>query len=119
MAVQPVMAGDIRTLWTLIQELAEHEHRLDQFRATEADWQATILGTHSRVEVILAWHGHKAVGYALFYLVFSTFCGQFALYLEDTYVNYPTAKAGGLPSPGKPGRASGPVDDGPPSRKTV
>ncbi|MER3402967.1 MAG: hypothetical protein C4337_06635, partial [Armatimonadota bacterium] len=26
------------------------------------------------------------------------------------YVNYPTAKAGGLPSPGKPGRASGPVD---------
>lgn len=35
------------------------------------------------------------------------------------HVNYPTAKAGGLPSPGEPGRASGPVDGGPPYRSTV
>lgn len=34
-------------------------------------------------------------------------------------VNYPTAKAGGLPSPSEPGRASGPVDGGPPCRSTV
>jgi hypothetical protein len=34
-------------------------------------------------------------------------------------VNYPTAKAGGLPSPDEPGRVSGPVDSGPPSRRTV
>jgi len=39
--------------------------------------------------------------------------------LAVSLFNCPTAKAGGLPSPGKPGRASGPVDDGPPPRETV
>jgi hypothetical protein len=34
-------------------------------------------------------------------------------------VNYPTAKAGGLPSPAEAGRASGPVDGGPPPRRAV
>lgn len=83
--IEPVRAGDIPTLWTLIRELAEYERRLDQFQATEADLESAILGSHSPVEAVLAWHGHKAVGYALFCPVFSTFRSHFALYLEDTY----------------------------------
>lgn len=74
------------TLLQLIRQLAAYERRLEQVVATEADLERTLLGQSPVAEAVLAWQGAQAVGYAVYYPVFSTFRGRAALYLEDIFV---------------------------------
>lgn len=84
--IRPVQREDLTRLLQLIRELAEYERRLEQVVATEADLERALFGERPVAEAALAWQGERAVGYALFYPVFSTFRGRAALYLEDVYV---------------------------------
>lgn len=84
--IAPAQPNDLSRLLELIRQLAEYEHRLDQVKATEEDLERALFGERPVAEAVLAWHGENAVGYALFYPVFSTFRGRAALYLEDVYV---------------------------------
>ncbi|CUU38523.1 MAG: GNAT family N-acetyltransferase [Armatimonadetes bacterium] len=84
--IEPVQPDQVGLLLELIRQLAEYERRLDQVQATEADLRAALFREGSPVRAVLAWRGQEAVGYALYYPVFSTFRGQFALYLEDIFV---------------------------------
>lgn len=84
--IRPVQREDLTRLLQLIHELAEYERRLEQVVATEADLERALFGERPVAEAALAWQGEQAVGYALFYPVFSTFRGRAALYLEDVYV---------------------------------
>ncbi len=84
--IRPVQREDLTRLLQLIRELAEYERRLEQVVATEADLERALFGERPVAEAVLAWQGERAVGYALFYPVFSTFRGRAALYLEDVYV---------------------------------
>jgi GNAT superfamily N-acetyltransferase len=78
--------NDLPRLLELIRQLAEYERRLEQVKATEKDLERALFGERPVAEAMLAWQGATAVGYALFYPVFSTFRGRAALYLEDVYV---------------------------------
>ncbi|MCX7924928.1 MAG: GNAT family N-acetyltransferase [Fimbriimonadales bacterium] len=82
-SVQP---KDLSCLLQLIRQLAEYERRLEQVVAKEADLERALFGERPVAEALLAWRGGQAVGYALFYPVFSTFRGRAALYIEDVYV---------------------------------
>ncbi|MCX7992616.1 MAG: GNAT family N-acetyltransferase [Fimbriimonadales bacterium] len=82
-------------LLQLIRQLAEYERRLEQVVATEADLERALFGERPVAEALLAWQDEQAVGYALFYPVFSTFRGRAALYLEDVYV-VPEARGQGV-----------------------
>lgn len=93
--IKPATLDDLPRLIQLIRELAEYERRLDQVVATEADLERALFGERPVAEAALAWQGERAVGYALFYPVFSTFRGRAALYLEDVYV-VPEARGQGL-----------------------
>jgi len=84
--IRLVQREDLTRLLQLIRELAEYERRLEQVVATEADLERALFGERPVAEAVLAWQGERAVGYALFYPVFSTFRGRAALYLEDVYV---------------------------------
>ena len=84
--IRLVQREDLTRLLQLIRELAEYERRLEQVVATEADLERALFGERPVAEAALAWQGEQAVGYALFYPVFSTFRGRAALYLEDVYV---------------------------------
>lgn len=95
MVLRPVARAEIPTLLRLIRQLAEYERRLDQVIATEADFERGLLRQSPVAEAVMAWQDAQAVGYALYYPVFSTFRGRAALYLEDIFV-VPEARGQGV-----------------------
>ena len=50
------------------------------------DIERALFGDQALVEVVLAWEGDAAAGFALFFHNFSTFLGRRGLYLEDLFV---------------------------------
>jgi len=84
--IRAVARAELPTLLELIRQLAAYERRLEQVVATETDLERTLLGQPPVAEAVLAWQGAQAVGYAVYYPVFSTFRGRAALYLEDIFV---------------------------------
>lgn len=87
--------GDVPVLLTLIRELAELEHLLDQVAADEATLSEELFGARRVAEVVLAELAGEAVGFAVFFHNFSTFVGRAGLYLEDLYVR-PHARGKGV-----------------------
>jgi GNAT superfamily N-acetyltransferase len=80
----------------MVHELAEFERQPDQCHLTEADLRAALFGPSP------ALYGHVAVepadqpvGFALWFLNFSTWEGTHGIYLEDLYVR-PSARGDGL-----------------------
>jgi GNAT superfamily N-acetyltransferase len=77
---------DVPVLLTLIRELAEFEHLLDQARADPRTLADELFGARRVAEVVLAEKGGEAVAFAVYFHNFSTFVGRAGLYLEDLYV---------------------------------
>ena len=86
---------DVPLLLTLIRELAEFEHLLDQVAADEATLGEELFGARRVAEVIIAELRGEAVAFAVFFHNFSTFLGRAGLYLEDLYV-CPNARGQGI-----------------------
>jgi GNAT superfamily N-acetyltransferase len=93
--IRPVARAELPILLNLIRQLAAYERRLEQVVATEADLQRALFDQPPVAEAVLAWQDAHAVGYALYYPVFSTFRGRAALYLEDIFV-VPEARGQGV-----------------------
>jgi GNAT superfamily N-acetyltransferase len=89
------MREDVPLLLTLIRELAEFEHLLDQVAADEATLADELFGARRVAEVIIAELRGDAVAFAVFFHNFSTFVGRAGLYLEDLYVR-PHARGQGI-----------------------
>ncbi|WP_329442174.1 GNAT family N-acetyltransferase [Streptomyces canus] len=94
--IRPATPADIPAIHALIRELAEYERALDEAKATEEQLHEALFGAHP------AAHAHVAtddatgavIGYAIWFLNFSTWRGVHGIYLEDLYVR-PTARGGG------------------------
>jgi ribosomal protein S18 acetylase RimI-like enzyme len=94
--IRPATPADIPAIHALIRELAEYERALDEAKATEEQLHEALFGSHP------AAHAHVAtddatgavIGYAIWFLNFSTWRGVHGIYLEDLYVR-PTARGGG------------------------
>ena len=69
-----------------IRELAEYERLSHMVRATEHALREALFGTHPGAEVVLAFEGAMAVGFAVYFHNFSTFLGVRGLWLEDLFV---------------------------------
>jgi len=93
--IRPVAQAELPILLQMIRQLAAYERRLEQVVATEADLERALLGQPPVAEAVLAWQSAQAVGYAVYYPVFSTFRGRAALYLEDIFV-VPEARGQGV-----------------------
>lgn len=85
---------DCEALVGLITELAEFEQLADQVRARPADLERHLFGERPVIECVVAERAGKLVGFALFFVNFSTFLGKPGLYLEDLYVQ-PAERNGG------------------------
>jgi GNAT superfamily N-acetyltransferase len=84
--IRPCVEGDAESLVNLVRELAVYE-RLEQFaRATADDFRRHLFGPTPVAEAIVAEADGQAVGFALFFMTFSTFRGQPGIYLEDLFV---------------------------------
>jgi len=77
---------DIPLIHEMIDALADHLQLGHELVATVEDLQIALFGPQPQAEVILAYVGSNAAGFALFYNNYSTFRGRCGVHLEDLYV---------------------------------
>jgi len=84
--IRAARRDDVPVVHALIRALADFEKLTHLCVTTEADIFDALFGNKPAYEVVLAWEGPDAVGFALFFHNFSTFLGRPGLYLEDLFV---------------------------------
>jgi GNAT superfamily N-acetyltransferase len=84
--IEPARERDVPLILRLIKGLAEYEKLVHEVVATEERLRQSLFGPHPSAEVVIAYVGDEAVGFALFFHTYSTFLGQRGLYLEDLFV---------------------------------
>jgi GNAT superfamily N-acetyltransferase len=86
LVIRPARPGDAALALRFVRELAEYEKLLHEAVATEAMIDDALFGPNPRVFCDFAeWDG-EPVGFALWFLNFSTFRGKAGIYLEDLFV---------------------------------
>ncbi|MDL4771929.1 GNAT family N-acetyltransferase [Actinomadura xylanilytica] len=85
--IRPATSDDVPAILRLIRELAEYERALHEATATEEQVRAHLFGADPKVFAHVAEHEGEVVGFALWFLTFSTWLGSHGIYLEDLYVD--------------------------------
>ncbi|NLU72007.1 GNAT family N-acetyltransferase [Streptomyces sp. HNM0575] len=87
---------DVPAIHAMIRELAEYERSLEHAKATERQLHDALFGEHPAVFALIAEEDTESdpVGFALWFLNFSTWTGTHGVYLEDLYVR-PAARGSG------------------------
>jgi GNAT superfamily N-acetyltransferase len=84
--VRPARPQDASLIYSLVRELADYERLTHEVDSTQEQIAAALFGPQPRLFCDIAeWDG-EAVGFALWFLNFSTFRGKHGLYLEDLFV---------------------------------
>ena len=86
LTLRPVRPGEAPLVLALIRELAEYERLAPQVEASEADIEAALFGESPNTFADIAEWSGEPIGFALWFLNFSSFRGRNGLYLEDLYV---------------------------------
>ncbi|MFI6441926.1 GNAT family N-acetyltransferase [Streptomyces sp. NPDC050759] len=93
--IRPATPADLPAIHTLIRELADYERALEEAKATEEQLHEALFGPRPAAYAHVATDStDSVVGYAIWFLNFSTWRGVHGIYLEDLYVR-PTARGGG------------------------
>lgn len=94
--IREATAADIPAIHGMVRELADYEKALDQVKATEADLHTALFGPAPAAFAFVAADETtgEGVGFALYFLNFSTWEGVCGVHLEDLYVR-PQARGGG------------------------
>jgi GNAT superfamily N-acetyltransferase len=79
-------AADVPLILSFVRDLAEYEKLSHLVTATEAGLREALFGRQPGAEVLLAFAGGEAVGFAVYFHNFSTFLGVKGLWLEDLFV---------------------------------
>jgi len=87
--------GDLPIIHAMINALADYLGLAHEAVVSEADLHDALFGKHPKAEVVLAYVGEEAAGFALFYGNYSTFRGQCGIHLEDLFV-YPRWRGHGI-----------------------
>jgi len=94
--VRPALASDVDRIHQLVRDLAEYERSADQVRATADQLRTALFGPSPAVYALVAeGPGGEVVGFALWFLNYSTWEGVHGIYLEDLYVE-PASRGSGL-----------------------
>jgi GNAT superfamily N-acetyltransferase len=80
---------DVSALLELFGELAEYEHLTHELRATEEGLEAALFGERPAAEALIAERDGVTLGYALFFMTFSSFLTSTGIWLEDLFVRPP------------------------------
>jgi GNAT superfamily N-acetyltransferase len=93
--IVPATKKDVPLIRELILALAGYERaRPGEVPVTEQDLAETLFGEAPAAEVLLAYLGDEAAGFALFFHNYSTWLGKRGIYLEDLFVRPEARKHG-------------------------
>jgi GNAT superfamily N-acetyltransferase len=94
--IRPATPDDVPAILAMVRELAEYERSRPEATATEAQFRAALFAERPAVYAHVAEDEDtgEAVGFALWFLNFSTWVGKHGIYLEDLYVK-PHARGSG------------------------
>jgi GNAT superfamily N-acetyltransferase len=92
--IRAATVDDIPVVVRLVHELATYEREPDAVVATEEHFRTALFGPDPRVHCLVAEDGDAVVGFAVWFVNFSTWLGTHGIYLEDLFVR-PQARGGG------------------------
>jgi len=87
--IRPAQAADIPAIHQMIVELATYERSGHEVSATADDLRAALVAGPGRQPSLFAHvadEDGRAVGFALWFLSYSTWLGRHGIHLEDLYV---------------------------------
>jgi len=85
-SIRRAVPADVPRILELIKELADYERSLDQVSATVKDLSAALFAEQPAVFAHVAEVDETVVGFAIWFVNFSTWLGKHGIYLEDLYV---------------------------------
>ncbi|WP_034271118.1 GNAT family N-acetyltransferase [Actinospica robiniae] len=93
--IRPAQPEDVAQIHAMVRELAEYEKALSDAKATPQQLHEALFGEQPAVFAHIAQdEAGEVVGFALWFLNYSTWTGVHGIYLEDLYVR-PTSRGGG------------------------
>ncbi len=95
-AVREARESDVERIHQLVVDLATYERAADQVKASPDQLQRALFGLRPAAYALVAEDADRqVVGFALYFLNFSTWEGVHGIYLEDLYV-MPDQRGAGL-----------------------
>lgn len=94
-AIRPATEADCELLLDLIRELASYEKLADEVVGDPETLRRTLFEERAAEALLLETGAGEAVGYAIFYVTFSSFECRSGIWLEDVYVR-PAHRRGGI-----------------------
>jgi GNAT superfamily N-acetyltransferase len=85
-SIRSAQRSDAPLILEFVKELADYERLSHQVVATVADFEQHLFGPQPAAHVVIGYEGDTPVGFALYFLNFSTFLGRPGIYLEDLFV---------------------------------
>jgi GNAT superfamily N-acetyltransferase len=84
--IRAASEDDVGLVLAFVRELADYERLSHLVSATEDRLREALFGPQPGAQVLLAFEGDTAVGFAVYFHNFSTFLGRKGLWLEDIFV---------------------------------
>lgn len=95
MEIRRALESDLEVIATLIRELASYERALELAQATTQQLRESFFGDSPQVFCeLIEDDGGDVVGFAVWFLNYSTWTGTHGIYLEDLFVE-PTSRGHG------------------------
>ncbi|GAA5226155.1 GNAT family N-acetyltransferase [Paeniglutamicibacter antarcticus] len=92
--IRPALPGDAADILDLIRELAIYEREPDAVKNTESSLVSHLFGPDPQVYALVVEHEGTVLGFALWFLTYSTWEGTHGIHLEDLYVRETSRGAG-------------------------
>ena len=85
--IRKATIDDSSLILTFVKELATYEKSQDAVLASVDDIKKNLFDKNTTTEAVICLSDDKPIGFAVYFLNFSTWLGKNGLYLEDLYVN--------------------------------